>query len=280
MKLATFARKTAPEQHYIGILDGDSVIKAITEYRTMVDLIASGELPTAGDERYALPDVTLKAPLMPRKIICVGRNYVEHAKELGNTVPDEPMLFAKLPSSVIATGDLIRWHASVTAKVDWEVELAVVIGAPARYASEEDAWDHVFGYTIANDVTARDLQNQDKHWLRAKGMDTFCPLGPCIVTRDEITNPHALTLQTEVNGELMQNSSTRLMMYKIAFLIHYCSQAFTLEPGDLILTGTPGGVGKGMNPPRYLKDGDIVEVSVSGIGAVRNSCWVEEAHMR
>lgn len=275
MKLLTFASKDDPKRSRIGILEDNYVVESSSESDDMVTLIAQGKLPDPVGERYPLADVVLKAPLAPGKITCVGRNYVAHANELGNEVPDEPLLFAKLITTVIGPGEQIRWRESTTTQVDWEVELAVVIGKPARYVREEDAMEHVFGYTVANDVSARDLQDKDRMWIRAKGLDTFCPLGPWIVTRDEIPDPHDLTVRTVVNDEVMQDSNTSLMMFRIPFLIAYCSQAFTLMPGDLLLTGTPAGVGKGKNPPVFLKHGDTVTVSVGAIGEISNVCYVE-----
>lgn len=281
MKLVTFALKQQPDVPYIGVWEANRVIKLDPQPADMLSLIASG-VPDAAIAGEAIPadSVVLKAPLAPGKIICVGRNYAAHAKELGNDLPDAPLLFAKFSSSVIGHGETITWRAAISAKVDWEGELVVIIGKPARYVSENRAMAYIFGYTIANDVTARDLQGEETIWLRSKGIDTFCPLGPHIVTADEIPDPHALTLQTKVNGETMQNASTRLMMFKIPYLISYCSQAFTLHPGDMILTGTPAGVGKGMTPPRFLRDGDEVTISISGIGDLTNTCRVEEAHLR
>jgi 2-keto-4-pentenoate hydratase/2-oxohepta-3-ene-1,7-dioic acid hydratase in catechol pathway len=226
-------------------------------------------------QRYRIQQgVTLVAPLIPSKILCVGRNYAEHARELGNDMPDKPLIFSKFPSSVIGSGEVIRWRGALTQKVDWEGELGVVIGQRVKDISEDEALEAVFGYVIANDVSARDLQDSDKQWSRAKGMDTFCPLGPYIVTKDEVPDPHALTIETYVNGERMQHGSTADMFFRVPYLVAYLSQAFTLEPGDLILTGTPAGVGKGMNPPRFLQDGDEVQVTIEPLGTLVNRCHV------
>jgi 2-keto-4-pentenoate hydratase/2-oxohepta-3-ene-1,7-dioic acid hydratase in catechol pathway len=184
------------------------------------------------------------------------------------------LLFAKLNTSVIGDGDMITWSESITTQVDWEGELGVVIGRTARNVREADAYNHIYGYTVGNDVSARDLQSNDGQWIRAKGLDTFGPLGPCLVTRDEIADPHQLTIMTSVNGEQLQYASTGLMLYKIPQLIAYCSRAFTLQPGDVILKGTPAGVGKGMKPPRFLKDGDEVSVTIDGIGTITNRCQI------
>jgi 2-keto-4-pentenoate hydratase/2-oxohepta-3-ene-1,7-dioic acid hydratase in catechol pathway len=179
-------------------------------------------------------------------------------------------VFAKFPSSVIGPTDPIRLPRDLTQRVDWEVELAVVIGSRARRVAREDALSHVLGYTVANDVSARDLQFSDGQWVRAKSIDTFCPLGPVVVTADEIPDPQRLRLTTRVNGELMQDATTDLMVFDVATLISFCSQAFTLEPSDVLLTGTPWGCGEFMDPKRSLAPGDLVECAIEGIGALRN----------
>jgi 2-keto-4-pentenoate hydratase/2-oxohepta-3-ene-1,7-dioic acid hydratase in catechol pathway len=174
---------------------------------------------------------------------------------------------------VIAPNEPITWRTSVTQQVDWEVELVVVIGRRAKDVKEEDALNYVYGYTVGNDVTARDLQQKiDTQWTRGKSLDTFCPLGPYIVTRDEIADPQKLAVRTTVNGEVMQESNTEHMIFSVPYLISYCSQMFTLEPGDLIMTGTPSGVGVGRKPPVFLKDGDVVACSIEGIGEISNPC--------
>ena len=179
-------------------------------------------------------------------------------------------MFAKFPTSVIADGVPIRLPRALTERVDWEVELAVVIGRRAHDVAVEDALDHVFGYTIGNDVSARDLQFSDGQWVRAKSLDTFCPLGPLLVTADEIPDPQALRLICRVNGEVMQDATTDLMIFGVAELISFCSRSFTLEPGDVILTGTPWGCGEFMEPKRSLAPGDVVECEIEGIGTLRN----------
>jgi 2-keto-4-pentenoate hydratase/2-oxohepta-3-ene-1,7-dioic acid hydratase in catechol pathway len=206
----------------------------------------------------------------PGKIVCVGLNYLDHIRESGAEPPAEPLIFAKFPSAVIGAGDPIPIDESLTKRVDWEVELAVVIGRTARRVERAAALDHVFGYTVANDVSARDLQFGDGQWVRGKSLDGFCPLGPEVVTADEIPDPQALALRTTVNGEVMQDSSTAEMVFGVAELIAFCSRSFTLEPGDVMLTGTPWGCGEFMDPPRSLHPGDVVEVSIEGIGSLRN----------
>jgi 2-keto-4-pentenoate hydratase/2-oxohepta-3-ene-1,7-dioic acid hydratase in catechol pathway len=220
-----------------------------------------GELPPGG---------SLLAPVVPGKVVAIGLNYLDHIRESGVEPPREPLVFAKFPSSVIGPTDPIRLPRDLTQRVDWEVELAVVIGTRARRVAREDALSHVLGYTVANDVSARDLQFSDGQWVRAKSIDTFCPLGPVVVTADEIPDPQRLRLTTRVNGELMQDATTDLMVFDVATLISFCSQAFTLEPGDVLLTGTPWGCGEFMDPKRSLAPGDLVECAIEGIGALRN----------
>jgi 5-carboxymethyl-2-hydroxymuconate isomerase len=179
-------------------------------------------------------------------------------------------VFTKFTTSVIGDGDAIAFDPSLTQRVDWEVELAVVIGRTMRNVSEADALDYVYGYTVANDVSARDLQFGDGQWVRGKSLDTFCPLGPVIVPAAEIPDPQALGLRTRVNGETVQDATTAEMIFGVAQLLSFCSHSFTLDPGDVVLTGTPWGVGEAMDPPRSLQDGDVVEVEIDGIGTLRN----------
>ncbi len=203
----------------------------------------------------------------PGKIVAIGLNYMDHAKESGTEPPKRPLIFAKFPTSVINHEEQIRIPRKLTERVDWEVELAVIIGREATRVSEKDALSYVSGYTVANDVSARDLQFADVQWVRAKSLDTFCPLGPKVV---ELDDPQNLKLQTRVNGETMQDSNTSQMIFGVAELISFCSHSFTLEAGDLILTGTPWGVGEFMEPKRSLQDGDVVECEIEGIGVLRN----------
>jgi 5-carboxymethyl-2-hydroxymuconate isomerase len=210
------------------------------------------------------------APVAPGKIVAIGLNYLDHIRESGAEPPARPLVFAKFPSSVIATGEPIVIEAGVTERVDWEVELAVVIGRAARAVSPEEALAHVSGYTVGNDVSARDLQFSDGQWVRAKSLDTFCPLGPVLLTADEVPDPQALRLSTRVNGELVQDSSTSEMVFGVAELISFCSHSFTLDPGDVLLTGTPWGCGEFMDPRRSLAPGDVVECEIEGIGTLRN----------
>ena len=238
---------------------------------TMLDVIA-GDLAAEGPG-VPLADVRLLAPLpRPRNIIAIGRNYREHAAEEGVEPPAAPLIFQKLTTSVAADGDDIVWDPAYATQVDYEAELAVVIGTPARHVTVERALDHVFGYTCLNDVSARDLQFADPQWTRGKSLDTFCPMGPALVTADEVPDPQSLGIRCLLNGEPVQDATTADMYFPVAEIIAYCSQAFTLLPGDVIATGTPGGVGVFRTPPRLLTDGDEVTIEIDGIGRLTNHC--------
>jgi 2-keto-4-pentenoate hydratase/2-oxohepta-3-ene-1,7-dioic acid hydratase in catechol pathway len=208
--------------------------------------------------------------LAPSKIIGIGLNYQDTVAEMGFEPPTAPYLFSKFPSSVIGSGDEIVFDPDVTTSVDWEGELAVVIGRRARRVSTADALDAVRGYTVANDISARELQLADGQWVRGKSLDTFCPLGPALVPCAAIGNPQELRIRTWVNDELVQDGSTADMVFPVAELVAYCSSFFTLEPDDVILTGTPAGCGGFRRPPRFLRDGDQVDVAIDGIGVLRN----------
>lgn len=208
----------------------------------------------------------------PSKIIAIGLNYLDHAQESKGRIPEVPLVFSKFPNSLIGHKDRIAWDPELTKKVDFEAELAVVIGRRTYRCSEKEAMKHVFGYTCANDVSARDLQFGDGQWVRGKSLDTFCPLGPWIVTSDEIPDPHDLAIKSRLNGNLMQDSSTSLMIFRIPYLVSFLSRYFTLLPGDVILTGTPHGVGTFREPSIYMKDGDQIEIEIEGIGTLKNSC--------
>jgi 2-keto-4-pentenoate hydratase/2-oxohepta-3-ene-1,7-dioic acid hydratase in catechol pathway len=206
----------------------------------------------------------------PGKIVAIGLNYMDHIREAGMDVPASPLVFAKFPSSVIGHGDPIVIDRALTQRVDWEVELAVVIGRELRDVPVTDALDHVAGYTVANDVSARDVQFADGQWVRGKSFDTFCPIGPRVVEPAAIGDPQDLRLRTRVNGELVQDSSTSEMVFGVAELLAFCSRSFTLNAGDVVLTGTPWGCGEFMDPQRSLQDGDTVEVEIDGIGTLVN----------
>ena len=252
---------------------------------TMADLVAGGaaalaSLRAAGAELAAattagrpVDELELLAPVpRPGKVIAVGLNYLGHATEQQQQPPSEPLVFAKLPSAIVGHGAEIVWDPALARQVDAEAELAVVIGRRARHVSVADALDHVLGYTACNDVSARDLQAADGQWVRAKSLDTFCPMGPVLVTADELPDPSGLRIECRVNGTPMQSASTADMHFSVSQLISWCSASFTLEPGDVIATGTPPGVGIYRDPPRLLADGDEVVVEIERIGRLANRC--------
>jgi 2-keto-4-pentenoate hydratase/2-oxohepta-3-ene-1,7-dioic acid hydratase in catechol pathway len=233
-------------------------------------LEAGSQWPTHRmDEVRSLPPVP-----RPGKVICVGRNYHEHAAEEGVTAPADPTLFAKFGTSLVGDGAAITWRTADTRQVDYEAELAVVIGRTARDVEPAQALDHVLGYTCLNDVSARDLQFGDGQWVRGKSLDTFCPIGPWIVTTDELPDPGALRIRCLVNGQVVQDARTSEMVHDVPHLVAFCSRFMTLEPGDVIATGTPGGVGVFREPPRFLGNGDEVVVEIEGIGRLVNRCRV------
>lgn len=222
--------------------------------------------------KYDAAGAKLLAPVPnPRKIICIGLNYKDHAAEGGVPIPREPVLFSKYATALIGHGDPIVLPA-VSNKVDYEAELVIVVGKGGRHLKAETAADHVAGYTIGHDVSARDwqLEKDGKQWMVGKTFDTFAPCGPHLVTADEVRDPHSLPIRLRLNGETMQNSNTQQMIFNVGYLLAYLSQVFTLEPGDLIYTGTPPGVGFARKPPVFLKAGDVVEVEIEGLGVLRN----------
>lgn len=242
--------------------------------KDMLAVIASGELVPTGSA-HDLKDVGILAPIpRPPKLICIGLNYLDHAKETGQQVPDVPTVFNKFTNVVIGPGESIVLPNASKAP-DYEAEMAVVIGPGGRNIPTGKAMDHVFGYTIVNDVSARDIQSATSQWLLGKTCDTFAPMGPWIVTADEVADPHALDIWLEIDGQRLQNSNTRELIFKIPRLIEYISSVVTLEPGDVIATGTPGGIGFKRNPQRLLKPGDEVVIHVEGIGELRNPVVAE-----
>ena len=226
-----------------------------------------------------IPDmarITLLAPIpRPPKIVCIGLNYRDHAAEGKMAIPEVPTVFAKFPTAVIGHGQPIVLPRN-SAKPDYEAEFAVVIGKRGRHIPEDRWREHVFGYTIMNDVSARDFQMATSQWTMGKTFDTFAPLGPAVVTADEVPDPHSLAISLTLDGELMQNSNTGNMIFKVPRLIAFLSSVFTLEPGDIISTGTPAGVGFARKPPRWLKPGDEVTVRVEGLGELSNPVVAEE----
>ena len=246
----------------------------------IVALSRGQPLPPVSGTRLPVSAVELRAPLpRPRRnLLCVGRNYYAHAAELATTVFSDtareeagwPMVFTKMPECVIGPFDTVRLPGkSVSEQIDYESELAVIIGRGGRDISKARAMDHVFGYTIVNDVTARDVQLRHKQWDLGKSFDTFCPMGPCIVSADEM-NGGDTRIRGWVNGELRQDGQTRDLIFDIATLIETCSRGITLYPGDVIATGTPAGVGMGLDPPQWLRDGDVVRIEVDGLGVIEN----------
>lgn len=256
----------------VGVSDADGAVRLVSpatgDLRDLIPDLLSGRSPALKDEPVADPD--LGPPVLPGKVVAIGLNYRDHADESRVQAPERPLVFSKFPSSVIGPDDAIVVDAALTERVDWEVELGVVIGERMRNVASEDALSHVLGFTVGNDVSARDVQFSDVQWTRGKSLDTFCPLGPHVVTLDEAGDGRDLHLTTTLNGEVMQDDSTRSMIFDIPTLLAFCSRSFTLEPGDVLLTGTPSGCGEFMDPQRFLTPGDVVEVSIEGIGSMSN----------
>ena len=270
-----------------GVLDGDQVVDLaaagcpVDETGDLLRIVRGGDamlervreaMHSARRRVFDLEEVTVTAPLHnPSKIIAVGLNYLDHCEEAKLPVPKEPVLFTKWPNSITGPYDDLYWPEKVTREVDYDVELGVVIGRRGRNISEKDALDYVCGYTVVNDVSARDLQFANaKQWDRGKSLDTFCPWGPYIVTRDEVGDPHKLDVRTVLNGQEMQKSNTSKLVFNINQIIAYASQGTTLMPGDLIPTGTPFGVGFSRTPPVFLKHGDVCECEVERVGKIIN----------
>jgi 2-keto-4-pentenoate hydratase/2-oxohepta-3-ene-1,7-dioic acid hydratase in catechol pathway len=251
---------------------GFEIIAEITE------LISETEANFFEEISYELDQVTFLAPIeKPRKnIIGIGLNYTEHVAESARTLdttgklPEKPIIFSKPPTTVTGTNTEIIKNTKLTSQLDWECELAVIISKKGKYVAKEEALDYVFGYTVINDISARDCRREGQ-WIVSKGQDTFAPMGPVLVTKDEIENPHNLNLTLKVNGVEKQSSNTKFMLFNINDLIEDLSIVFTLEPGDIIATGTPAGVGAGRNPQEWMYDGDVVEATVEGIGTIVNT---------
>lgn len=274
MKLVRYGERGAEKP---GLVDGEGRLRDLSDH--VGDLAGDALHPEGLAAIAALDASTL--PLVegdPRlgppitgtgKFICIGLNYADHAEESGMDVPPEPVIFMKATSAICGPNDPIIIPRG-SEKTDWEVELAVVIGKPAKYVSEAEAMDHVAGFAVTNDVSERAFQiERSGQWTKGKSCDNFGQIGPWLVTPDEVADPGALKMWLKVNGETMQDGSTATMVYKVPFLVHYLSQFMTLHPGDIISTGTPPGVGLGMKPPRYLKAGDVVELGIDGLGSQR-----------
>ena len=285
MKFACFAGENGPR---IGMIDASGeMIRPLAGIADMVDLITQYDeirpsLTADGAAAIPLSSVKLLAPVpFPRRnVFCVGKNYRDHAKEFagsgyeagavkGAEIDEYPAVFTKPASAVIGPGATVDLHPGVTSAVDYEAELTLVIGKGGHDIAREGAYAHIWGYTIINDVTARDRQRNHKQWFMGKALDTFCPMGPWITTADEV-DPENLDVKCWVNGELRQNANTRDLIFDIPTLVSTISAGLTLQPGDLIATGTPAGVGLGFNPPKFLKAGDEVSMTITGLGTLSN----------
>ncbi|HUO28650.1 MAG TPA: fumarylacetoacetate hydrolase family protein [Bryobacteraceae bacterium] len=284
MRFVTFQRDKHPEP---GVLQGDNIVaihsagfadvqSIINGGADALDRVARWLYDPPWGEIVNAADVALRAPVMrPTKIICVGLNYREHAREAKMEAQEVPTIFAKFPNATIGCGEPIVLPKNST-KPDYEAELAFVIGKHGRHVPAEKWQEYVFGYTNFNDVSARDFQLRTSQWMIGKTFDTFAPMGPAIVTADEVPDPHALEISTIINGEVLQHSNTNDLIFKIPELIAYLSSVFTLEPGDIVATGTPSGVGFARKPPRWLKPGDEVVIRIEGLDDLRNPVVAEE----
>ena len=247
------------------------------EWRRNAELAVEYATET-GVGRYDADAVSRAAPVSdPQKVVCVGLNYRDHAEEGDNPIPDEPVLFSKFPTSVTGPEDAVSWDPEYTEKVDYEVELVAVIGEEARRVDPDEALEYVAGFTVGNDVSARDLQHGDGQWVRGKSLNSFAPVGPELVTTDAVGDPHDLAIWADVNGDRLQESTTANLIFGIDELVSFCSRAFTLKPGDLLFTGTPPGVGVYREPPVLLADGDSVTVGVEGVGELTSEFAYDDA---
>ncbi|XP_050357679.1 fumarylacetoacetate hydrolase domain-containing protein 2 [Nymphalis io] len=281
MKFVQFVYNEKPNDIRVGYLDGDKVVdinKADSSLPSnLLDILKNGDiekvnkLKSSNPSSVPLSSIQLAAPIHGNdKVLCVGLNYKDHCEEQNLTPPEVPMIFSKFSSTIIGQKDAVKLRTDVTNKVDWEVELTVVIGKKASNVKAANAFDYVFGYTVAQDISARDWQKTRNggQFLLGKSMDTFCPIGPCITTSDEIGNPQNLSIKCSVNGVQKQSSNTNQLVHKIENVIERLSSVMTLLPGDIILTGTPGGVGMYRSPPEYLKPGDVVHSEIQNIGVL------------
>ncbi|HLI48031.1 MAG TPA: fumarylacetoacetate hydrolase family protein [Chthonomonas sp.] len=276
MKLVRFRYQNAVR---LGVLRDEATVAPLSEvYRGSMAAFLSEGTPalqhareTLERESVPLSEVQLLAPIAdPPKILCVGQNYRDHCEEQNQPIPERPILFSKYATAINDPEGTIPLLPGISDQIDYEAELAVVIGKQGRHIPETAAMEYVAGYLCANDVTARDIQYGDKQWVRGKTPDGFFPIGPYLVTTDEIPDPHALDISLTLNGNVMQRSNTSNLIFRIPYLISYFSRTITLQPGDILSTGTPGGVGVFRKPPIFLKAGDVVEVTIQGLGTLRN----------
>lgn len=257
-------------QDIYGLLQEDKI--QLTN-QTWSDILQNNGSAVESTGEIGADDVALLNPISrPGKIVCIGLNYLDHCRETNIPPPERPLIFCKFVTSLSDPNSDIVWSPELSTQVDWEAELAVIIGKTGRNIAEDESMDYVAGYTTANDVSARDVQLGDGQWIRGKSLDTFCPLGPVFVTADEIEDPQKLAIRSILNGQTMQDSNTSEMIFTVKQLIAFCSQAFTLEAGDVILTGTPHGVGLGLDPQVYMHDGDVIEIEIEQIGRLVNTC--------
>ncbi|MER1986361.1 MAG: fumarylacetoacetate hydrolase family protein [Solibacillus sp.] len=244
--------------------------KSLELAQQAVDFIVANPTASATKAVFAREEVKVEAPVInPGKIICVGHNYREHILEMGRELPTHPVIFAKFANTILGPDDDIPFYP-ISEQLDYEAEFTFVIGKQARNVSEEDALDYVAGYTITNDVTYRDIQRRTLQWLQGKTVDGSAPMGPYLITTDELPDPSGLSVVLTVNGEVRQETNTANLVFSVQKLVAFLSNLMTLEPGDVILTGTPGGVGVAMNPPTFLKDGDVVRIEIDKVGALEN----------
>lgn len=258
----------------LGVVEATSIEALIAGGEAAVNALRAaveGRLPAVATIDPTTVEILAPLP-RPGKLVAVGLNYHDHAAEGGRQPPTEPMLFTKFTTSIVGPGAIVEWDPALTGSVDLEAELGVVIGRTARRVTGSEALEYVFGYTCVNDVSARDLQQADRQFVRAKSLDTFGPMGPVIVTRDEIPDPQRLSIRGIRNGVAVQDSNTSAMIFSVAAIIAFCSRAFTLEPGDIIATGTPSGVLVYRDPPDRLRDGDVMTIDIERIGSLTNTC--------
>jgi 2-keto-4-pentenoate hydratase/2-oxohepta-3-ene-1,7-dioic acid hydratase in catechol pathway len=275
MKLTQFKTKISDDNR-LGMLKGDIIVDITEVAPDMLSLIKQGSSALLAAEKltprsaYAIDAVEYLPAVDAGKVVAIGRNYRDHAVEGGSEPPKSPLLFTKFTNALTGHNARVTLSA-ISEQIDFEAEMAVVIGKRASKVNETDAINYVFGYAPLNDVSARDLQFSDGQWVRGKSLDGFCPVGPFITTSDEIADPQALKIEGILNGQVMQSSNTKMMIFGVAYLIHYITQGITLEPGDVIATGTPEGVGVFRKPPVLLKDGDVFDVVIEKLGALRNT---------